>query len=503
MKKVTLSALAAVMMSGVVYADTMTLFSDPKTGQVFTTPAEGRVEMGDFVDAKTIDANQREGESAFSEYKDAQKKYVNVKSKAKTLEFSGTHYFGLTSANPSTDVSVAGGDQSKYADTSTGFEMRRNYVQVKAFINDKDYFRVTLDATKELASSETASSTTTTTLKESTTTGDLNGDGDITDTFTGTSSTSTTVPRNGYANAFVKYAYLYLDKVLPYTGVEIGIVHRPWIDYEEHNSWHYRSFNKVFIEEKGTGTESGVDLINSADLGFNLQTKTEFFSSEIGMFNGEGYHADKAAANQKYSGDLSLEWRLTGHILGDGTKVGKNDRTKVTYANLSTFGLISKNHKDDSATLDQVSTSALKGEYDRNMYGIHAVYNQPAFLIAAQYVTATDDAQSDTLTVATSWGERDYTAYSVNAEVRPMTDWTIIGRYDDYKMDDSLVNGTAISSSVEGTKWIAGLAYKMNKNVTFIGSGKWIDEKYTVGTLAGFDTGESKNVYMLTSEVKW
>jgi len=182
MKKVTLSALAAVMLSGVAYADTMSLFSDPKTGQVFTTPGEGRVVMGDFVDAKTIDANQREGESAFSEYKDAQKKFVNVKSHAKTLDFSGTHYFGLSS-------NTYGAKNSNGNDNSTGFELRRNYVQVKAYFNDKDYFRVTMDATKEL---ESAPQLTT----------------------------------DGPANVIVKYAYLYLDKILPYTGVEIGIAHR-------------------------------------------------------------------------------------------------------------------------------------------------------------------------------------------------------------------------------------------------------------------------------------
>jgi hypothetical protein len=45
MKKVTLSALAALMVSGAVYADTTTLYTDPATGQVFTAPAEGRVEL--------------------------------------------------------------------------------------------------------------------------------------------------------------------------------------------------------------------------------------------------------------------------------------------------------------------------------------------------------------------------------------------------------------------------------------------------------------------------
>ncbi|MBD3794298.1 MAG: hypothetical protein IE889_09165, partial [Campylobacterales bacterium] len=298
------------------------------------------------------------------------KKYVNVKSKAKTLKFSGTHYFGITSVSPERT------GHPNVAD-SRGFELRRNYVQVKGYFNDKDYFRVTMDTTKELAS--------------------------------GTS----------YANMYAKYAYLYLNEVLPYTGVEFGIAHRPWIDYEEHNGWHYRSINKVALEQKTNATDNGPDLINSADLGVNFKTKTENFSSEIGIFNGEGYHADKDAANQENSGDLSLEWRLTAHLIGSGTKVGKADRTKDTYAHISTYGMISKNHKDNNITEDDDK------EYDRSIYGIHAVYNQPEFLIAAQYYGAEDKAQN------TSKGDgKEYKGWSVNAEVRPVQDWTVLARYD-------------------------------------------------------------------------
>ncbi len=459
MKKVVLSAIAAMVVSGVASADALTLYSDPKTGQVFTTPAEGRVEMGDFVDAKTVDMADRDLESGFSEYKDAMKKYVQVKSKAKKLDFSGTVYFGMTSANPDTTaptanldtetkVTTASGDKAIYADNSTGFELRRAYLQLKAYFNDKDYFRFTLDTTKELTS------------------------------------------KTSYANTYFKYAYLYLDEVLPYTGVEVGIAHRPWIDYEEHNSWKYRSFNKVVLEEKGTATEAGVDLINSADLGFNFKTKTEMFSSELGMFNGEGYHADKKAANQQNSSDLSLEWRLTGHLIGSGKKVGKYDVTKDTYLHLSTYGLMSKNHKDNAVQPDDAA------EYDRSIYGIHAVYNNPMFLIAGQYFMANDDAQNTTLTGADS---KEYKGWSINGEVRPITDWTIIGRYDDYSIDKE-AKGTGVTTlDKEGTKVIAGLAYKYSKNISFIGSGKWIDEKDS----AGKDTGESKDVYMLTTEVKW
>jgi len=453
MKKVALSALAAVVISGVASADALTLYSDPKTGQVFTTPGEGRVEMGDFVDAKTVDMADREQESSFSEYKDAMKKYTNVTSKAKKIEFSGTHYLGYTTAEPEIKSSTVG--------RSSGFEMRRNYLQVKAFINDKDYVRVTMDTTKELAS------------------------------YVGTtedagSDNLKTSQGGGYADMFVKYAYLYLDNVLPYTGVEMGIVHRPWIDYEEHNAWHYRAFNKVALEEKATPTETGVDLVNSADFGVNFKTKTDMISSEVGVFSGEGYHGDKIAGNQQNDSRLSVEWRLTGHLIGSGEKVGKADRTKDTYAHISTMGLVSHNHKDNAVAIGDAA------EYDRTFYGIHAVYNQPEFLIAAQYVKAEDDVRLGTGT------DSEYDLISINAEIRPFTDWTIIGRYDDYKKEAKTPAGVK-TVTYEGDKKIIALAYKYNKNVSFIGTAKYLDEE----NAAGATTANAKDVYMLTTELKW
>lgn len=462
MKKVVLSAIAAMVVSGVASADALTLYSDPKTGQVYTTPGEGRVEMGDFISAKDVDLAQRESESAFSEYKDAQKKYVNVKSKAKTLEFSGTHYLGYTYADTKTEGTVN-------PPNSAGFEMRRNYVQVKAFFNDKDYVRVTMDATKELASDP------------------------------GTASEKTS-QNSGYADVFVKYAYLYLDNVLPYTGVEAGIAHRPWIDYEEHNGWYYRSFAKVLIEPKATATENGPDLVNSADFGVNFKTKTSMFSSELGIYNGEGYHADKTAANQEATTDMSFEWRLTGHILGDGTKVGKNDLTKDTYLHVSTYGLMSKNHKDESNVLNQsisqTSSVVGAGEYNRNMYGFHAVYNQPAFLIAAQYVINEDDYQDSSVNKNTK-------AWSINGEYRPFTDWTVIGRYDNVMQE--VEGSTTASQNVETMdleKIIYGVAYKYSKNVTFLATATQSEDP-KMGAASSTVLTADKNVYQLTTEIKW
>lgn len=127
MKKVVLSALAATIVSSAVYADTMTLFTDPKTGQVFTTAGEGRVEMGDFIDAKSVDVALRDTESKAAEYQDKMDKYVSKDKKnwSNKLKIGGYMQFRNTEwlDGEGQDMSTASGRQQfkgYWADKSTG-----------------------------------------------------------------------------------------------------------------------------------------------------------------------------------------------------------------------------------------------------------------------------------------------------------------------------------------------------------------------------------------------
>lgn len=372
--------------------------------------------------AANLSANQTD--------KEDEDKLVLKAKHIKKIEFSGTHYFGMTSVTP-------GKTDSTHA-SATGFETRRNYIQMKSYFNDHDYFRVTLDANKGLESG---------------------GEG--------------TGNAKGYNVIYTKYAYLYLSDILPATGVEIGISHRPWIDYEEHNGWYWRSISKTMIEDK-TPAHAG-DLLNSSDFGFNVKTKMPYFSSELGLFNGEGYHADKEAAMQDNSTDLSFEGRLTYHVLGNGDK--KMKAKKSTYLNISTAWMMSPNNKDNNTTVNDPS------EYDRTFNSLHVVYNQPAFLVAAQYIVGKDsydDAAKD----------KEQTMMSVNADVR-FGDYTLIGRYDTitYKVD-----GTE-DKTKSGNTVIAGVAYDYIPGVKFIGNIKNYTNK---------DSGDDNvNMVMLTTEIHW
>jgi len=72
MKITTLSVLTAIALSA-TSASALTLYTDPATGQVFTKAADGRVEMGDFIDAKTVYEENQAQDSA------AMKKEVSAK----------------------------------------------------------------------------------------------------------------------------------------------------------------------------------------------------------------------------------------------------------------------------------------------------------------------------------------------------------------------------------------------------------------------------------------
>ncbi|RUM74819.1 MAG: hypothetical protein DSZ10_00995 [Sulfurovum sp.] len=347
---------------------------------------------------------------------DVKKKATPVYAKTSKIKFSGQHYLGFVSKK------VSGESRTN------NFEMRRNYVQVKAYLFDdpKSYMRFTLDETT--------------------------GNGDNT--------------------LRIKYAYLYLDNVLPYTGVEVGQAHRPWLDYEEHQGWWHRAVDKTFTESK-----ESADLTNSADMGVNFKTKTAYFTSEIGLFNGEGYH------DHDYGKGLSAEWRLTAALLGNGNQ--KRHARKSTYFDASFWGQYNaKNSKNDHITY--------------KLYGFHAVYNQPSFLIAAQYNIAKNDNNNPANALKHRMHHNGH-GYSVNADYRfgEGYQYDLFARYDRWVAEDP----AHIQPDATMEHYLYGVAWEQNKNVTWYLNGKHFTPKEGVNY-----EGSAKKKFdavMLTAEVNW
>ena len=419
MKRIVLSTVAALAVASTLSASALTLYTDESTGQVFTQPGEGRVEMGEFTE-KTKD----------------QASFTSVSAKASKLKFSGTHYLGYTYTDES---SLSAADGGPKAQVNTGnFEMRRNYVQVKAyFLEDpKSYARVTLDAT-------------------------YSGD--------------------GHADVYVKYAYLYLNDVLPFTGVEFGMAHRPWVDYEEHQGWLMRSISKTFIE-----ASESAHLTNSSGLGFNFKTKTDYFTSEIGIFNGEGSHGE--SKTHSIGTGNSLEWRATVAAMGNGTKHRK--ATKDTYLDASFFGQYNVLNSENGENTGTAAVPNMQAK-TYSFYGAHAVYNMPNFLFSAQYIKADNDNKSSS--------QFNGDGFSVNTTGRfgSKKQYSIFGRFDRWHSENQL----AIQTEQDTNNIIYGLAWEQNKNVKWLLSGQSFQaldhRNYKSAPVQNWNAG------MLTAEVKW
>jgi hypothetical protein len=410
MKKIVLSAVAALTMGSVALsASGVQLYSD-SNGQVFTQAGEGRT------------AIKPKGTSVFA--------------KADKLKFSGQAFIGYKSTVYDDYTKVIGGPSFTNEDDQS-FQIRRGYLQLKAYLLDdpKSYYRITYD------------------LKNNS-----NFDSNSLDVR-------------------AKYAYLNLNEVLPATSFEIGLAHRPWHDYEEHNSWLYRSISEVLIENKNSA-----HLSSSADYGVMAKTRTKYFDSDIGVFNGEGYHG---AQN---SNGMSLEWRFTGHLLGTHGHPDKN-----TYLDASFFGQYNQKHSNNTTT---------NNDDDLHFYGLHTVYNQPSLLLSAQYVTSEDTSTDSSATGKVSSGSGS--GYSFNAEGRLGEDhqYKAFAKYD--KWTPEVISG---ATEYDRITEIFGIAYKQNRNVEWIANVTVNDNDsnyyaYIDGGSFSSSTANSTS-YMITAEINF
>ncbi|MFN4307956.1 MAG: hypothetical protein ACK4GI_03975, partial [Sulfurihydrogenibium azorense] len=176
----------------------------------------------------------------------------------------------------------------------------------------------------------------------------------------------------------------------------------------------------------------------------------------------------------------SFEGRITFHALGNGDK--KVNPTKDQYANVSLHLASNIGYKDAYLTHKNL-----------NLYHIHAVYNHPMFLIAAQY------GKVDYNTQSANAGD----GYSVNLEVRPVKDWSIFGRYDYWKPKNK--QGTATAYWDKRKAYYVGVAYTMNKYVKWIINYENFDYsgKDDLSNKSKSSSYFDKTQYKLTAELSW
>jgi len=126
---------------------------------------------------------------------------------------------------------------------------------------------------------------------------------------------------DGEGDLEMRLKYCYLKLALPNflfiknTYVEFGLVHRPWLDFEQHIN-NYRMQGTMFLERN--------DIFNSCDYGLtffgflggelsekykegiNNKYAGKYGSISIGIHNGGGYHSIEKNVNKTVEGRLSI-----------------------------------------------------------------------------------------------------------------------------------------------------------------------------------------------------
>jgi hypothetical protein len=242
-------------------------------------------------------------------------------------------------------------------------------------------------------------------------------------------------------NVEMRLKYLYLKmklkdiKLLEDTYFEIGLVHRPWLDYEEHIN-RYRVQGTMFVER--------YHLFNSADFGItyvgllggeldedyqkNISSSYpgRYGSFAFGVYNGAGYHAIEFNNNKTIEGRLSLRPIPDWH-----------PGLQLSYSFITGMANTPDNKTDFNSNLFMLSSESR-----------HLVATAQYYLGSGDFHGRYSDANGKAL-------QND--GYSVFCEFKiPSTPLALFGRYDDFKSLDTDIN--------DQNTVIAGIAYRFLKS---------------------------------------
>jgi len=260
-----------------------------------------------------------------------------------------------------------------------------------------------------------------------------------------------------------KYAYAHFKfqdmGFITNPNLELGLVHMPWLDFEEHINY-YRMQGHMFMEES--------HLFNSADFGFTLggyfggelddeYKKTvnkkyagRFGSFAVGAYNGGGYHAKEKNENK------TIESRLTVRPLPD----------IIPGAQISYFGIFGKGNQAPDSTDENP---------DWMLTAIMFSYEHRYLTLTGQFI-AGDGNQKGTFAETTSNANGDILTRTSNSiqgmslfgEGKLGSNWRVIGRFDSFDENTDVDDD-------EHTRIIVGAGYDFGHHNILIADYQIID----------------------------
>jgi len=271
----------------------------------------------------------------------------------------------------------------------------------------------------------------------------------INKTFSGRITTDVTVDKegDGMGDVEMRLKYLYLKTNVPSFSIlhkpyfETGLVHRPWLDFQEHINV-YRVQGTMFMERVG--------ILNSADFGVvfvssfggemdddykkkvNKHHAGKYGSMALGVFNGGGYHALEMNENKTIEGRLTL--RPMPEILPG---------LQLTYHGAAGKGNIEQ-------------------EPDWNFSNGFLSYECEQMVLTGEYYQGNGNSKGNVVQDTVTYKAVPQKGYSLFGEFKLFNKKTsLFGRYDNFTKEYN-------SGDVKFNRIIAGLAFYITKSSKII-----------------------------------
>lgn len=259
----------------------------------------------------------------------------------------------------------------------------------------------------------------------------------INDTFSGRITPDITVDNTG--DVKVRLKYLYLNYNLPSFGIvnkpyfEIGLIHRPWLDFQEHIN-RYRVQGTMFLERNHilNSADNGVGFFcllgNEMDEDYRKNVNKHFAgkygSFALGIYNGGGYHAPENNKNK------TLESRVTIRPL----------YAVIPGLQLSYNGAIGKGNTPESR--------------DWNFNALFVSYERSELVLTGELYKGKGNSGGSAIRDTVSFAAVPQNGYSFFGEwILFNPKYSIIGRYDHFTQD-------FLPDDLSTNRSIIGLAYR-------------------------------------------
>jgi hypothetical protein len=243
-------------------------------------------------------------------------------------------------------------------------------------------------------------------------------------------------------NIELRFKYCYIKANLPEflffkePFVEVGLVHQPWIEFEQKINT-YRVQGEMFMGKYGvtSSADFGVNVVSllGGKLGDETRKKVDsslpgkYGSISLGVYNGSGYHAPEMNNNKTIEGRLTLRpfpGFMPGLQFSYGFATGKGNDTLNTPFNYNVF---------------YVSHETVKTTFTAQYYAGRGFHG----------------GGSDHLNNGVSFFGEIYV---------PFTPLTVFGRYDHFNDGTNFVGDEIIPPHILATNvYIAGLSWKFYK----------------------------------------